>query len=87
MSYSVKVHEEFDSLPPELKEEFEGAYIFSDGGHVLVIEVNGKLDMWYTDKGEPEDNTFGRDYGWIVRELREAYAQGLSDGREGTTVE
>ena len=36
----------------------------------------------YYDGGEPEDNSFGRDWSWVTTELQKAYEQGLVDGRK-----
>lgn len=47
---------------------------------VLVITHNGKELEDYGDGGEPEDNSFGRDYSWIATELRRAYDLGFHDG-------
>ena len=45
----------------------------------LIIEDDtGRRE--YHDHGEPEDNSFGRDYGWVQRELQKAYEQGRKDG-------
>ena len=29
--------------------------------------------------GEPEDNSFGRDWGWVPAELKNAYQKGIDD--------
>jgi hypothetical protein len=35
----------------------------------------------YMDYGEPEDNSFHRNYSWIQDEINRAYQQGLKDAR------
>lgn len=35
----------------------------------------------YYDGGEPEDNSFGRDWSWVPYELRRAYEKGLEDAK------
>lgn len=51
--------------------------------HELVILRNGQEMSVYTDCGQPEDNSFFRDYDWIQRELMRAYDAGVSDGVNG----
>lgn len=48
----------------------------------LVIEDDEGV-RGYIDRGEPEDNSFGRDWSWVGVELIKAYEQGLKDGKEG----
>ena len=43
-----------------------------------ITDDNGTRE--YSDYGEPEDNSFGRDYKWIKIELEKAYHQGRLDG-------
>lgn len=45
----------------------------------LVIDVDGVIAE-YMDGGEPEDNSFNRDWDWVPTELERAYKQGLKDG-------
>jgi len=44
---------------------------------IRITDANGTRE--YFDHGEPEDNTFYRDYDWIVPELQRAYAAGAAD--------
>jgi len=46
----------------------------------LVISHDGTQLSEHYDGGEPEDNSFGRDWSWIKGELEKAYALGLKDG-------
>lgn len=46
----------------------------------LEIYVDGKQVDEYWDGGEPEDNTFFRDWSWIQQELENAYKLGLEHG-------
>ena len=45
---------------------------------LIIEDDNGTREHW--DGGEPEDNTFGRDWNWVPQELERAYKQGLKDG-------
>jgi hypothetical protein len=48
----------------------------------LLIKVDDKETGRYSSGGEPEDNSFGRDYHWIKKELERAYTLGLEHGKE-----
>lgn len=47
---------------------------------ILIISGDGMLSRSYSDMGEPEDSTFGRDWSWVKMELERAYQKGLGDG-------
>jgi hypothetical protein len=53
---------------------------------LIITDSSGERDYW--DGGEPEDNSFIRDWSWVADELRNAYLQGRADAaiaaREGT---
>ena len=44
--------------------------------NILVISQDGIPIRYFFDGGEPEDNTFTRDWSWVAEELRLAYAAG-----------
>ena len=46
----------------------------------LTASHNGEVVMYGIDHGEPEDNSFLRDYDWIKPALEQAYALGVADG-------
>lgn len=46
----------------------------------LQIHYNGKLIQEECDGGEPEDNSFDRDWNWVAKALVEAYNLGYKDG-------
>ena len=48
--------------------------------YILKIEHNGELIDEYWDGGEPEDNTFVRDWNWVPGMIERAYKLGLKDG-------
>lgn len=48
---------------------------------VLRVERNGVLVEEHSDRGEPEDNSYYRDWAWVSKALEQAYAFGLEDGR------
>lgn len=52
---------------------------FSKYTTVLAID-DGGAERIYCDGGEPEDQTFYRDWSWVKDELERAYAAGLRDG-------
>lgn len=46
---------------------------------LIITDDDGERDRW--DGGEPEDNSFLRDWGWVADELRNAYEQGKKDAQ------
>jgi len=48
----------------------------------LIIKYNGEVIARYWDGGEPEDNSFSRDWSWIDGELERAYNLGYKDGAQ-----
>lgn len=52
--------------------DFTTALVRVRGGHVIeVIAFDG---------GEPEDNSFTRDWSWVAGALKNAYDRGFNDG-------
>ena len=68
MGYSVKVERAADE---------DGVHEYRN--MVVITDDRGKRDYW--DYGEPEDNSFNRDWQWVADELRNAYEQGKKDGK------
>lgn len=64
MTYEVKMTDLSDGY--ELRE-------------MLEIYHNGKCILTEYDGGEPEDNSFARDWNWIQFALQEAYKLGVKD--------
>ena len=50
---------------------------YDDDQTWLVVERDGKEILRERDNGEHEDNTFNRDYAWVVPALLQAYQYGL----------
>ncbi len=46
--------------------------------------IYGSVDF-YLDGGEPEDQTFRRDWAWVEEALLDAYQAGVDQGRRGLT--
>jgi hypothetical protein len=46
----------------------------------LTIIHNNEVISTHSDSGEPEDNSFYRDYSWIKGMLERAYKFGFEDG-------
>lgn len=51
-----------------------------DFSTTLRIIIDGEVVATHWDGGEPEDQSFGRDWSWVGTELKRAYEQGLKDG-------
>lgn len=47
---------------------------------VLKVTHDGRLLYEERDGGEPEDQSFCRDWAWVPGAIRQAYALGLADG-------
>lgn len=45
---------------------------------LIIRDDSGEREQW--DGGEPEDNSFIRDWAWVAKELLNAYEQGKKDG-------
>lgn len=50
--------------------------------YVRVIH-NGETIYLESDACEPEDKSFGRDLGWVLDAIRQAYALGVADASAG----
>ena len=46
----------------------------------LKVFRDGHCVMQQSDRGEPEDQSFYRDWSWVPDAIRDAYAYGLEDG-------
>ena len=66
-----------DEMNAEEKEDYgmNDKWNFRSG---FVIVNNGKREI-HVDGGEPEDQTFGRDWAWVQGALEEAYEAGRRD--------
>lgn len=49
----------------------------------LVVLYDGKTILRESDRGEPEDQTFGRNWSWVDSIIMKAYQLGLKDGKCG----
>ena len=63
MSYEVRF------LTDEEVASLLGYEPWNDCASTIGIFIDGKLYADYSDGGEPEDQTFGRDWSWVVDEL------------------
>ena len=71
MSYRVHV--------TELDEE---GVEYDDYRQALVITHDGEEILRELDGGEPEDQTFNRNWSWVKGALLQAYTRGREDGRQ-----
>lgn len=70
---------------------FEVTLTDEDGGRfecrqVLRIVRNGTIILEQSDGGEPEDQSFYRDWDWVPYAINKAYALGLEDGQKAADV-
>ena len=54
-----------------------------EGRYVLKIIHNGEIIDEYYDGGEPEDNSFVRDWNWVPGIIEKAYKLGIEDMKNG----
>lgn len=71
----VEIISDYQLSPEDLAEH-------GDGHNLLKVFHNEKLIMTATDYGEPEDNTFFRDWDWIKDALIKMYEIGKAEGGE-----
>lgn len=48
----------------------------------LVVVHNGKEILRESDGGEPEDNSYGRDWSWVSDAIETAYKLGWEDANK-----
>jgi hypothetical protein len=49
---------------------------------LIITWDNGQTEYHY-DGGDPEDNSFGRDYAWVCEAIERAYNEGYMKGLAG----
>lgn len=54
-----------------------------DNRMIMEIHRMGKMTDEHYDGGEPEDNSFGRDWSWVSFAIEQAYLWGVEDGKSG----
>lgn len=73
--------------PEVIDVPYSADYETADDGYdirtTLVITRNDERIAEYSDGGEPEDNSFTRDWNWVGKALDQAYQFGYNDGKEG----
>ena len=57
-------------------------YIDPDVYTELVVIHDGEEIYRERDRGEPEDNSFYRDWEWVGPALEDAYRMGFKDGKK-----
>lgn len=65
----------------EREELIESLHYAERDERTILVIVNGASMETHTDGGAPEDNSFGRDYGWIVEALEDAFKTGQRRSR------
>ena len=76
MSYEVRF-----LTKEEIKEHYGYYSRWDEFSSELGIWKDGVLVQTERDGGEPEDNTFGRDWNWVPLALMDAYNKGIEDGK------
>lgn len=71
-------------IPSWLKddnEDFVEDDYWGEHGYSCVVTHNGNIIAEHSDNGEPEDNSFGRDWSWVPDMIEKAYELGFEDGK------
>ena len=76
--YEVELITRLEQLPKELWDAYD--WELTNHRHVLLIKLNGKIIQSECDGGEPEDQSFLRDWSWVKIALLEAYKIGKIEG-------
>src|SRR5690606_38288166 len=71
-----------DWVPDDEREELTEYLSFGGDDRTVMIIRNGERIATHWDGGEAEDNSFGRDWSWIVGELRAASDAGAESQRD-----
>ena len=53
-----------------------------NGDSIMTVTHNGKVIAEERDGGEPEDNSFNRDWNFVPFLIEKAYKLGVKDGKE-----
>lgn len=75
---------EYEKWPEDLKDFLGYQPDKYDMYAILEIRHDGKIIQTHSDGGEPEDNSFFRDWDWVAPAIRIAYNLGKQDGLKET---
>ena len=81
MSYEVKIissMEELNELPKEYIDSYD--WEIKKYLNLLIIKFNDEIIYSQVDGGEPEDQSFLRDWSWVKSALEEAFRLGKLEG-------
>lgn len=93
MAFSAKVYHQpgndLMDLPDHILLHLEEKYGFNRAdpddipyamreGSILIVENEGKVIFSRSDGGEPEDQSFGRNWAWVAGMIERAYNLGRS---------
>lgn len=94
MTFSAKVYHQpgnnFNKLPEHVLSSMEADYGFNRNdpdnipyvmreGSILIVENNDIVIFSQSDLGEPEDQTFGRNWSWVAEIIMRAYKIGRAE--------
>jgi len=84
--FNIQFIDSIDEIPEwvtgdDLEEVKENNFerMDDEGQSLLAIQIGDKVYL-KRDGGEPEDNTFGRDWSWVDGMIAAAYAEGVKNG-------
>lgn len=69
-------------LKEKAPEGFKDYFRWSDHRALMVVTHNQEVICKHADGGEPEDNSFARDWNFVPGIIKKAYELGVKDGKE-----
>ena len=71
---------EWEGVVERFGEDTAREWLWDEYNYSLVLVDNKKNEVIQQDGGEPEDNSFCRDWGWVCPLLNEVYEEGKAAG-------
>ena len=67
-------------LTVELSDTWSYGVAVRDDGNCLIVKYNDEIILEESDRVEPEDVSFCRNFKWVQNIIQKAYELGISDG-------
>jgi hypothetical protein len=80
MSFEVITATNIEEVPEGIRDKVMDCFGNYGEYTVLLVIRNGVVILQEWDGGEPEDNSFSRDWSWVPETIENAYNLGFKDG-------